>query len=85
MSEFVWHYDRVVGGGERWKLYDPDSGLYFVTVVRMPGTVYRAYFSGGKIVDASTPYLIHAEIRKHFHTDEIPKLTNRTDREHVNI
>ena len=81
MESWQWHHERLApldqGGdrsGDRWKLYDLDSNLVFATVIKYPGRLYRVFFSGGKIEDASTAYLAHACVRAQLHDDEVPRI-----------
>ena len=75
----TWEMEPLADG-TRWRLLD-DGPIrnVLVTVVRLPGTMYRAYFFGGEMCDASTAYLIHCEVRKRLHNDDIPRMPGFSD------
>lgn len=53
-----WNHAKIEGGGDRWTLESEN-----VTVVRLPGTVYRVYWADGETSDYTTLRAVGEAVR----------------------
>lgn len=53
LSYTQWHECAIEGGGEKWRLTDPQDGemVLLATIVHLPGTVYRVFWPNSLRMD----------------------------------